>query len=138
MVHFGMFGPGVSAFRSSFELWREEGVVRLVMAAGTFIHVRDIKELLRLAGALDPAAKAPLLLECDGCTVHPEALALLCRVRKACIPPVALCTRDALIRHQAAHMGGAHGSSSLFKLFEDPSKAFVWARERVQLVEIMG
>jgi hypothetical protein len=138
MVHFGMFEPGVSAFRSSFELWREEGVILLVMARGTFMQVRDMKEVLRLIGALDPASKAPLLLECDGCIVHPEALDLLCRVRQAYALPVALCTRDARVRYQAAHMRCARGSSFRFKLFEDRSKALVWVRERVQLVEIMG
>jgi len=138
MVYFGMFEPDVPALRSSFELWREEGVIRLVMAPGTDMQVRDMKELLRLVRALDPASKAPLLLECDGCLVRPEALALLRRVRQAYALPVALCTRDPLVRYRAAQLGDAHGSSFQFKLFEDRSQALVWARERVQLVEIMG
>lgn len=138
MVAFGMFEPGVSAFRSSFELWREDGVIRSVMAPGTDVQVRDMKEVLRLVGALDPTARAPLLLEFDRCTVRPEALALLCRVRRTHAQSVALCTRDALLRYQAAHLRDIRGTSFQLRVFDDLPKACAWVRERVQLAGIMG
>ena len=39
------------AFSSPFELWKEDGVLFLVLASGATMQVRDMKEVIRLIAA---------------------------------------------------------------------------------------
>ncbi|MFN9324047.1 MAG: hypothetical protein ACK6A5_01525 [Flavobacteriales bacterium] len=48
------------AFQSPFELWKEEGILHLVLAVGANMKVRDMKELIRLISALDTSRSAPV------------------------------------------------------------------------------
>lgn len=134
-----MIGWERSVFKSPFELWREEGVLHLVLAPGAVMQVRDMKEFLRLIGALDPSGHAPVLLEYpDRYSVRAEASELLRRVCGSHGHPVAFFTRDAISRQQGERFQRLQRPAFPFRIFDDRSKAYAWTRERLQLVEIMG
>lgn len=134
-----MIDRGTSAFKSPFELWREDGVLHLVLAPGAVMQMRDMKEVLRVIGALDPSGHAPVLLDYpDRFAVRAEAGELLRRVCGVHGHPVAFLTRDPLSRQQGERFLRLKRPAFPFRIFDDHAKAYVWARERMQFAEMMG
>jgi hypothetical protein len=127
------------AFSSPFELWKEEGVLFLVLASGATMQVRDMKEVIRLIAALDPSARAPVLLEYpEGVTVEPMARNLLRRVCGAQGHPVAFFTIDPHSRRQGELFKQVQRPAFPFRVFERREQAYNWARERLQRKELLS
>jgi len=125
------------AFGTSFELWREDGILHLVFRAGARITTQEMKELLRLSAALDPADQAPVLVECQEQVVVEERATTL--LRKACVSSqrsVALLTQDLDVRLQGEVFKRLQRPSFPFRLFAWREDAHRWVRERKQLAEL--
>lgn len=127
------------AFDSAFELWREDGVLHLVLAKGAQVAVPHMKEIIRLIGAMDPTGNVPVMLEYNAkVVVNEDARRLLKRVCGAQGHPVALYTADLECRLQGEVFKRVHRPAFPFRVFGWRDEAFRWARERVQLHEIIG
>lgn len=127
-----------TTFEPPFELWREDGLLHLVMAKGARIQVRDMKEFIRLVGALDRTGRSPVLMEyAEHVVVEDRARALLRRVCGAQGHPVALFAMDPTSRNQAELFKHVERPAFPFRVFSLREEAFRWARERRQLAELV-
>jgi hypothetical protein len=103
------------------------------------MQVRDMKEVIRLIAALDPSARSPVLLEYpEGVTVEPMARNLLRRVCGAQGHPVAFFTIDPHSRRQGELFKQIQRPAFPFRVFERREQAYNWARERLQLKELLS
>lgn len=119
-------------FNSGFELWREDGLLRLVLTQEARLGMADIKELLRLVAALDPAGRCPILAECAGqVIVTQEARALICRAGRS-HHAVALLTADLECRLQGEIFKRLQRPAFPFRVFGFREEALRWVRERAQ------
>lgn len=112
-----------------FELWREEGVIRLVLTRNASIDVPMIKELMRVLGAVDPTGRAPVLVEQEDRVEFDErARALLRRTCMGGGRPVALMAYDVAGRVQGV---------MLATYFSDrfPLRVFVWREEALRWID---
>lgn len=90
-VSFAMQSHQLPPFEQPFELWREEGLLRFVLAPGARVDVRHMKEFVRLVAALDRSGRAPVVMEFHAqAVVADDARALLRRVCGVQGHPVAL------------------------------------------------
>ncbi|MBK7553406.1 MAG: hypothetical protein IPI55_02065 [Flavobacteriales bacterium] len=48
-----------------FEIWREEGVMRVVMGQFMRIGVSEVKEIIRVLGVIDDTGSDPVVLELE-------------------------------------------------------------------------
>ncbi len=72
------------AFGPPFELWREEGILHLVLAPGAQLRTSDMKELIRLIAAMDRGGRTPVMIDhATGVVVPDDARRLLTRVCSA-------------------------------------------------------
>jgi hypothetical protein len=127
------------AFRSAFELWKDDGVLHLILSPGAIMRTRDMKELIRLISAIDPTRRSPVLLEyCAGVVVQEEARQLVLRVCSAQSHPVAFFTTDLQARLQGVLFRQVHQPTFPFRVFGWREEAYRWARERRQLTELLG
>jgi len=127
-----------TTFEPPFELWREDGVLHLVMAKGARVQVRDMKEFIRLVAALDRTGRSPVLMEyAQHVVVEDGARALLSRVCGAQGHPVALFAMDHSSRSQAELFKHVERPAFPFRVFGHRQDAFRWARERRQLAELV-
>ena len=127
-----------TTFDPPFELWREDGVLYLVMAKGARVQVRDMKEFIRLVAALDRTGCSPVLMEyAQHVVVEDRARALLRRVCGAQGHPVALFAADPTSRNQAELFKHVERPAFPFRVFALREEAFRWARERRQLAELV-
>lgn len=125
------------AFGSPFELWREDGVVHLVVAEGARVRLGDMKELVRLVAALDPTGSAPVLMECrERATVDDSARELLRRLCRTDGNPVAFFTHDLDCRLQGEIFKRVQRPAFQFRVFGWRDEACRWVRERCQLNEL--
>jgi len=125
------------AFGQPFELWREDGVLHLVLAQGAQVRVYDMKEFIRLVAALDRSGKCPVVMEyAQHVVVQDQARALLRRVCGANGHPVALFAADAKGRAQADLFKHVEKPAFPFRVFALREAAFRWARERRQLADL--
>lgn len=125
------------AFGSPFELWREDGILHLVLAKGARMSIGDMKEMIRLIAAMDPEGRSPVLLEYpEGVQVEESARDLLRRVCGAQGHPVAFFTHDLNSRLQGELFKRMHKPSFPFRVFSWRDEACRWVRERRQLVEL--
>ena len=126
-------------FSSPFELWKEEGVLFLVLQPGATMKTQDMKEVIRLIAALDRSGKAPVFLEYPGnFAVQPGARDLLRRVCGAQGHPVAFYTTDPVSRQQGEYFKEVQRPAFPFRVFQLRDQAFAWTRERLQLVELLS
>ena len=138
-VVFGVHTWERPAFDSPFELWREEGFLHLVLARSAQVGVPQMKEMIRLIGVMDPTGRAPVMLEYNALVaVTEDARKLLRRVCGAQGHPVALYTTDLECRLQGELFKQVHRPVFPFRVFGRREEGFRWARERVQLSEIVG
>jgi len=122
------------AFESPFELWREEGVLHLVLAKGGRMRAGHMKEILRLIAALDRGGRAPVMIDhAEGVVVEEDARRLLTRVCRAQGHPVAVYSLDHACRSALEMFRQVHKPGFPFRVFQHREEAFRWARERRQL-----
>ncbi len=118
-------------FEHPFELWREDGVLRLVLARGAQVDLQHMKEFIRLVAALDTTGSTPVLMEYPAqVLVADNARALLRRVCGAQGHPVALLVADDGGRAQAELFKYVERPSFPFRIFDQREEAERWARER--------
>lgn len=129
-----MLPQELPAIRSSFEMWKEDGVLHLHLRDGAVLNGQSMFELLRLASALDPAARAPLLAVC-GMEVHVREEAMVA-LRRACKVPgrcVAIHTSDLQFRLTTELFRKVYAPPFQIKAFGMHDEARRWLRERMQL-----
>ena len=125
------------AFESPFELWREDGVLHLVLAKGGRMRIGHMKEILRLIAALDNGGRVPVMIDhAFGVVVEEDARRLLTRVCREQGHPVAVYSIDRECRNQLDVFRQVHKPSFPFRVFEQRELAFRWARERRQLASL--
>lgn len=106
------------AFGSPFELWREDDVLHLVLAKEARMGSADVKELIRLVAAMDPAGRTPVLLEYpEGVEVADEARRLLRRACREQGHPIAFFSNDHQGRVQGELFKRMHAPAFPFKAF---------------------
>lgn len=119
------------AFEQPFELWREGGMLHLVLAKGARVDRQQMKEFIRLIAALDPSGAKPVVMEYPAhVVVAQDARVLLRRVCGAQGHPVALLALDAGGRAQAELFKHMERPAFPFQVFDRSDAAFAWARER--------
>ena len=124
-------------FEPPFELWREDGLLHLVLAKGARVQVRDMKEFIRLVAALDGSGSSPVLMDyAEQVVVEDPARVLLRRVCGAQGHPVALFATDPNSRAQAEVFKHVERPAFPFRVFAQREAALSWARERRQLAEL--
>ncbi|MFZ1331517.1 MAG: hypothetical protein WAR83_04985 [Flavobacteriales bacterium] len=124
------------AFGSPFELWREDGLLHLVLAKGARLQIRDMKEMIRLIAALDPSGNAPVLLEFpENAFAEEPAKELLKRVCKAQGHPVAFFTHDQKSRRQGVMFQKMNRPEFPFRVFEWRPDALLWAQQHKELLK---
>ena len=134
----GMVDWEKPAFDQPFELWREEGILHLVLAKGARVDVHHMKEFIRLVAALDRSGKSPVVMEyAEQVVVADGARALLRRVCGAQGHPVALFAAHANGRAQAELFKHVERPAFPFRVFALREAAFRWARERRQLAALV-
>lgn len=118
-------------FEQPFELWREEGLLRFVLAPGARVEVRHMKEFIRLVAALDRQGNAPVVMEFNAKVfVADEARAILRRVCGAQGHPVALLATDAQGKALAEMFRYVERPAFPFQVFDVRLDAERWAMER--------
>ncbi len=126
-----------SAFGSSFELWRQDGVLHLVLAKGACLDTKGMKELLRLAAVLDPKADASILVECAEQVIIPlDARMLMQRSCTGAQRSVAFVTADLEMRLQGELFKRLQRPVFPFRVFGWREDAWRWLRERKQLRDL--
>lgn len=118
-------------FDQPFELWREEGVLHLVLAEGAQVKVDHMKEFIRLVAALDRSGITPVLMDYAAhVVVDDPARSLLRRVCGAQGHPVAILVKDPVGRAQAELFKHVERPAFPFRIFDSRESAFLWTCER--------
>lgn len=118
------------AFEQPFELWREDGLLRLVLAPGAQVDLQHMKEFIRLVAALDRSGVAPVVMEFPAhVLVADDARAMLRRVCGAQGHPVALVVADPGGRAQAELFKHVERPAFPFRIFDSTEAAGRWAQE---------
>lgn len=118
------------AFKQPFELWREDGLLRFVLAPGAQVDRQHMKEFIRLVAALDRSGVAPVVMEFPAhVLVADDARALLRRVCGAQGHPVALVVADPGGRAQAELFKHVERPAFPFRIFESTEAAGRWGQE---------
>ena len=125
-------------FDQPFELWREDGVLHLVLGMGAQVRISDMKEFIRLVAALDRSGNSPVLIEhARGANLAEDARMLLRRVCGAQGHPVGLLAMDPEGRAQAEIFKILERPAFPFRVFERRDEAWRWVRERRQLAALV-
>jgi hypothetical protein len=131
---FGMFQWEPPVFEQPFELWRDEGVLHLVLADDARMGTREMKEVLRLIRAMDREGQSPVVIgHAPGVTVADDARRLLARVCRAQGHPVVVHCADARTRDELERFRAVYRPQFPFKVCAHLNEAWRWARERQQL-----
>jgi len=110
-----------------YELWREEGVLRVRLKARTRVELREMRDLLRLAQAIDTGGRMPLVVELsEQVRVVPEARTLLVRCSRLRGRPVAFLATDRSDRLQAEFFLRFNRPSFPFRVCTGPEDAADW------------
>lgn len=125
-------------FDQPFELWREDGVLHLVLGIGAQVRISDMKEFIRLVAALDRSGSSPVLIEhARGANVAEDARMILRRVCGAQGHPVGLLAIDPEGRTQAEIFKVLERPAFPFRVFARRDEALRWVRERRQLAALV-
>ena len=110
-----------------FELWREDGVLRLVFTSKANIDLAQMKEVMRLMSALDPKARTPILLETGrAVNVTDRAKTLLTRSSSAQCRRVGYLAHGPADRQQGEVFKHLYRPHIPFKVFHKPADALNW------------
>lgn len=121
-------------FDHPFELWRDDGVLHLVLADGAHLTPRVMKEMIRLVAVMDATAASPVLIDhAPGVVVEDAARALLVRVCRAQGHPVAVYSASRACRHQLLLFKQVQRPRFPFRVFESRQEAWRWVREYKQM-----
>lgn len=124
-------------FEQPFELWREDGVLHMVLANAARFRMREMKEVIRLIAAMDRSGRTPVLIDhAPDVVVEDDARALLVRVCRAQGHPVVVYTASPQCQAQLDLFQQVHKPRFPFKVCRTRLAAWRWARERVQLEAI--
>lgn len=138
-VGFGMQAWEKPVFDQPFELWKDDGVLHLVLAKGARVRMRDMKEFIRLVAALDRSGAAPVVMEYpEQVWVEDHARAFLRRVCGSNGHPVALYATDRTGLAQAELFKHVERPAFPFRVFTMREAAYRWARERRQLADVLA
>lgn len=122
------------AFEQPFELWRDDGVLHLVLVEGAQLKTKVMKEMIRLVAALDSTGSVPVLIDhAPGVAVDESARQLLVRVCRAQGHPVVVYTTSQQCRSQLEFFRQVHRPRFPFRVFDSRNEAWRWARERLQI-----
>lgn len=123
-----------SVFDHPFELWRDDGVMHLVLADGARLSPRVMKEMIRLVAAMDASGASPVLIDhAPGVAVDDDARALLVRVCREHGHPVAVYSANRACRDQLLLFKQVQRPRFPFRVFESRQEAWRWVRECKQL-----
>lgn len=110
-----------------FEIWRENGVIRLLLTRSSRIDVPVLKEILRVIGAVDPDGRSPVLLEQEDRAVLEEgARSLLHRIHHRPSRPVAFVANDPADRTVGEMLGRYFHACFPFRTFAWKDEALHW------------
>lgn len=122
------------AFEQPFELWRDDGVLHLVLVEGAQLRTKVMKEMIRLVAALDSTGRVPVLIDhAPGVAVDESARQLLVRVCRAQGHPVGVYTTSQQCRSQLEFFRQVQRPRFPFRVFDSRNEAWRWARERLQI-----
>lgn len=112
-----------------YELERQEDVLRIAFRAAYQVDPLQMKEILRLVAALDPAVQAAVVVDCPaGLTVTEETRALLARACRSACRPVAIATPELDLRLQAQVFKVVHRPGFPMRVFSSYAEALQWVR----------
>ena len=116
-------------FSNPFELWREDGILRLVISSDVIISVHEVKEWMRLLSALDPRCEAPLLVEQQGdLRLAGHAWEFAIRCGNVDSRSMALLVRDARSRALANLFLRSFDTAFPISVFSQEKTAMRWCR----------
>ena len=121
-----------------YELWREDGLLRVELTAQARIDRSRMCELIRLAEAIDPDGMMPLLvLLSPQVRVSPEARTLLVRCSTRRGRAVAFIAADLSDRLQGEFFLRFHKPAFPFRVCQEVNEALAWiARWKPQLMPL--
>ena len=121
-----------------FELWREDGLLRVELTAQARIGRSEMCELIRLAEAMDPHGAMPLLVMLgQQVRVSPEARTLLVRCSARRGRAVAFIAAELSDRLQGEFFLRFHKPTFPFRVCSEVHEALGWiARWKPQLMSL--
>ncbi|HRH36946.1 MAG TPA: hypothetical protein PK760_01290 [Flavobacteriales bacterium] len=131
ILDFGMQWEG-PVFKQPFELWRDEGVLHLVLASHAHLRTNEMKEMIRLIAAMDPSGGTPVLIDhAPEVVVDVDARRMLTRACKAQGHPIVVYTESAQCKRQLDLFRQVNRPAFPFAIFNTREEAFHWALERM-------
>lgn len=125
-IAFGMLPTSASAL-PAFELWEEEGVLRLVLGNSAPIDAVLMKDILRSLHRLDPVGGEPLMVEQEELVrMTADAKAFLVRACRSNDRPVAFMAFDLPDRIQGEFFARFHKPGFPFRVFAAREHALDW------------
>ena len=111
-----------------FELWREDGVLRVVLCRFVSIDTAEVKVLVRMLGSLDEHGVQPVVVESEEhVRFTPDARVLLSRCRMGTARPVAFVGNDRSDRDTAELFAHYLEPSFPFRSFGCLGDALDWS-----------
>ncbi|MBK6754497.1 MAG: hypothetical protein IPH53_00465 [Flavobacteriales bacterium] len=126
------------AAHAPYELWREDGLLRVELTAQARIGRWEMCELIRLAEAMDPQGSMPLLVMLGPqVRVSPDARTLLVRCSKRRGRAVAFIAAELADRLQGEFFLRFHKPAFPFRVCAEVHEALAWiARWKPQLMPL--
>ena len=113
--------------RASFEVWEEDGIVRLVLGNATPIDPWAMKDILRALNRIDPIGGAPVMVEQEELVrMTPDAKLFLVRICTHNQRPVAFMAYDLPDRIQGEFFMRFHKPVFPFRVFSAQDEALGW------------
>ncbi|MCB9184722.1 MAG: hypothetical protein H6591_12495 [Flavobacteriales bacterium] len=126
-----MWEPPV--FQQPFELWRDTGVLHLVLADHAYLRRQEMKEMIRLIGALDGTGRVPVMIDhAPDVAIEDDARALLVRICRAQGHPVVVYTTSTVCQRQLELFRQVHRPRFPFHVAASREEAWSWSRMRIQ------
>ncbi len=113
--------------RAAFEVWKEDGLVRLVLGNAAPIEPLGMKEILHALHGLDPLGVAPVMVEQEELVrMSPDAKNFLARFCSQDKRPVAFMAYDLPDRIQGEFFARFHKPTFPFRVFAAQDEALSW------------
>lgn len=136
---FGMNAWEPPVFEQPFELWRDAGVLHLVLANRAHLRRQEMKEMVRLIGAMDGSGRVPVMIDhAPGVQIDDDARALLVRVCRAQGHPVVVYATDTACLRQLELFKQVHRPRFPFQVAGSREEAWGWASRHMEQVEVSG
>lgn len=139
VLDFGMNEWEPPVFEQPFELWRDAGVLHLVLANRAHLRRQEMKEMVRLIGAMDGSGRVPVMIDhAPDVQVDDDARALLVRVCRAQGHPVVVYTKSSACMRQLELFRQVHRPRFPFQVAGSREEAWSWAVRHLEQVEVPG